>query len=320
MITDRDLDFHLPESEIHNWAETGYFNFYVPEANILVWMYYIHRAGVGVTISDVEIIDRWSNHLTDSVYIDHTNHNPLPSDARKFALPSGLSFEAASLSDYRLQYRSAGVLIDATFRAIMPPYDIHDPEMDPMAVEDELTAIEQSGFGAAYASHFDMSVQASGRLTLGDRTYPIDCTCTMDHSWGPRPEDDFRPLTWTNAHFGPDYVIHAMFAFDKDGAPGEQHVFRHGYALVEGQVRGLKAASVRTVRSGLYPTHVDMELTDVDDRVHVVRGPMVCHRPWQVYGNCFSPMGMVRWSSPDRTEEGYGTYFDSWPLNTIRAG
>ena len=318
MITEDDLQFHLPDNIPYNWAETGYFNFYVPEANIFVWLYYIHRAGVGVTISDIEIIDCWSRDLVDSVYVDFTNHNPLPKDATRFSLPSGLSFEAASLSHYHLTYHAAGVAIDVTFDAIMPPFDIHDPAMDPMAVEDEQLAIAQSGFGTAYASHFDMSVHARGTLALNGTSYAVDCACTMDHSWGPRPENDFQPLTWTNAHFGDDYVVHAMFAFDKDGAPGNQHIFRHGYACVDGRVRGVKAASVQTVRDGYYPTYVEMELVDLDDRVHKVHGAMVCHRPWQVYGNCFSPMGMVKWWSPDRAEPGYGTYFDSWPLNKLR--
>ena len=319
MITEADLQFHIPSDIPYNWAETGYFNFYIPDANIFVWMYYVHRAGLGVTISDIEIIDCWSRDLVDSVYVDHTNHNPLPENATWFSLPSGLSFEASSLSRYHVKYDSAGIFIDVEFDAIMPPYDIHDPEMDPMAVADEKLAIAQSGFGTAYASHFDMSVRAHGSLKIGEKKYSVDCVSTMDHSWGPRPENGFHPLTWTNAHFGADYAVHAMFAFDKDAAPGQQHTFRHGYAVVNGKVRGFKSASASTVRDGYYPTYIEMRMIDVDDREHVVHGPMICHCPWQVYGNCFSPMGMVKWWSPDRTEPGYGTYFDSWPINTIRA-
>lgn len=318
MITEQDLQYHTPENVPHDWAETGYFNFYVPEKNLLVWMYYVHRAGVGATVSDVEIIDRWSTTVTQAVYIDYTNHNPLPADATRFILPSGLSFTARSLSDYRLQYDAAGVVIDVDFKAIMPPYDIHDPSMDPMAVTDAAEAIATSGFGSAYASHFDMSVRAKGSLTLGGETCSVDCVATMDHSWGPRPENNFQPLTWTNAHFGEDYVLHAIFAFDRDGMQGAQHVFRHGYALIDGKVRGLKAGTVRVVRNGLFPTFVEMKLVDVDGRTHVVRGPMRSHQPWQVYGNNISPMGMAEWWSPDRAGPGIGTYFEGWPLNRIR--
>lgn len=319
MIAETDIQFHTPDDVPHDWAETGYFNIYLPDKNIFMWMYIVHRAGVGVTVSDVEIIDRWSTSMSDAIYIDYTNHNPLPVDAARFALPSGLSFTAASLVDYRLQYDAAGVKLDVGFTAIMPPFDIHDPDMDPMAVGEDADSAASSGFGLAYASHFDMSVRAKGTLTIGGETHTIDCVATMDHSWGPRPESDFHPMTWTNAHFGEDYCLHAIFHFDRSGAPGAQHSFRHGYALVDGKVRGCKGGSVHVVRNGLYPTHVELRLTDVDDREHVVRGPMVNHHPWHLYGNCDSAMGMMQWWSDDAEGPGYGTYFDTWPLNRIRA-
>ncbi len=319
MIHEDDLKFHVPNDINHSWAETGYFNIYIPEKNIIVWMYYVHRAGVGTTSSDVQIIDTWSTSITDAVYSDMTHYNPLPKDATNFALPSGLSFEAFSLSEYHVTYSAGGIEIDISFNAIMPPYDIHDPSMDPMAVADPKEAAANSGFGSAYSSHFDMSVRAKGTLKIGGEQYPVDCICTMDHSWGSRPENNYQPMTWANAHFHEGYVLHAIFHFDKDAAHGEQHTFKHGYALVDGRVRGLKAAKVYTTRNGLWPTYAEMRMTDVDDREHVVRGPMLNHQPWQIYGNNVSPMAMAQWWSPDEEGPGYGTYFEGWPLNRIRA-
>ncbi len=317
MINADDLKYHIPNDADHRWAETGYFNIYVPEKNLLVWLYYVHRAGIGVTNSNVEIINRWSPSIDHSVYIDHSNYNPLPTDPTRFTLPSGLSFEARSLSSYRVGYDAGGVKLDIDFDAIMPPYDIHDPSMDPMAVTDTAEAIANSGFGSAYASHFDMSVRAKGTLQIGDERHAVDCVSTMDHSWGMRPENDFQPMTWTNAHFSENYVLHAIFYFHKNKPVGQQHDFKHGYALINGKVRGLKAGLVRTLRAGLYPTHVEMQLTDIDDRIHIVRGPMVAHVPWRIYGNNMSPMAMAELRSPDIDGSGVGTYFEGWPLNRI---
>jgi len=318
MISDRDIEFHTPANPSHSWAETGYFFFYIPEQNILAWIYYVHRAGVGATEYHVEIIDRWSDSFQDCLFSDVTNYNPIPVKASRFSLPGGLSYEALSLSAYHLKYDSSGVQIDVRMNALMPPYDIHDPEMDPMAATDAATAIQNSGFGSAYASHFDMSVHATGTLTINGVDYPIDCISTMDHSWGERWENDYHPMAWINAHFSKDYVIHSIFHFDQNAKIGEQHTFRHGYALVNGRVRGLKGGSVRTIRNGIWPIYSEIEFIDVDDRKHLIRGPMVCNHPWQLYGNCASALAMAKWWSPDLSEPGYGIYFDAWPTNHVR--
>lgn len=320
MIKDSDLEFHVPANVPHDWAETGYFNFYIPEKNLFCWIYYVHRAGVGVTITDVEIIDRWSDSIDDALYIDYTNHNPLPASATRFVLPSGLSFHARSLKEYVIDYKASGVELGLTFTSIMEPYDIHDTSMDPMATGDVEKAIANTGFGSAYASHFDMSVRVRGEIRIGNQApCAVDCVSTMDHSWGPRSEAGFSPMTWNNAHFGENYVVHAIFAFDRLAPIGAQHTFRHGYALIDGRVRGAKAGKARVVRNGPYAIAVEMSITDVDGREHTVHGVTVNHTPWRLYGNANSTMAMMRWTIPGSAEVGYGTYFDTWPINRLRA-
>lgn len=319
MITQSDLQFHIPEAINHSWAETGYFNIYVPEANLFCWFYYVHRAGLGLTTSYLEIIDTWSDSINDPVYSDISHFNPLPKDATRFTLPSGMSFEALSLSEYKLGYNAGGVEVDLHAKAIMPLFDIHDPEMDPMAAADAQQAAANSGFGTAYASHFDMSVRITGNLKIKGRSFAVDCVSTMDHSWGERREDNYQPMMWANAHFGEDYVLHCIFHFDKTAPIGQQHEFKHGYALIDGKVRGVTGGSVRTVRNGIWPTYAEINLTDIDGREHVVRGPMVNHHPWTMYGNAASGLAMAQWWTPGREEPGYGTYFDTWPTNRVRA-
>ena len=127
-------------------------------------------------------------------------------------------------------------------------------------------------------------------------------------------------MTWANAHFGENYVLHAIFQFDRNAPAGEQHQFKHGYALIEGRLRGLKGGAVHTIRNGIWPIHVEMRLLDIDEREHVVRGPMLNHHPWQMYGNAAAGLAMAQWRSPDVEGPGYGTYFDTWPTNRVRAG
>lgn len=318
MISEQDLQFHIPENIPHDWAETGYFNIYVPERNLFCWIYYVHRAGVGATVTDVEVIDRWSDTINDALYIDYTNHNPLPASATDFTLPCGLSFVARSLQEYHIQYQTDALSLDLAVTGIMPPYDIHDKSMDPLATDDSAKAIANSGFGSAYASHFDMSVRITGTLTLGGQQHKVDCIATMDHSWGPRPENAFTAMNWSNAHFGQDYVLHTIFAYDRQAKKGCQHQLKHGYALIDGKVRGAKAGAANVVRNGDFATAVEIELIDVDDRVHRLFGSVVAHTPWRLYGNANSTMAMVEWRRPGSTDVAYGTYFDTWPLNRLR--
>lgn len=318
MITDDDLKLHLPVPSRADWAETGFFNFYIPEANIFGFVYIVHRAGVGATVSDVEIVDRMGFTADDAVYIDLVNHNPLVDKAEDFRLETGLSYRATSIRDYVIDYRAGGIDLHLECTSLMEPYDIHDPAMDPMAVADETAAIENSGFGTAYTAHFDMTVRMVGELGIAGKRHAIDCISTMDHSWGPRPENGFHPILWANAHFGDDYAVHGIFSVDRDAPVGEQHVFKHGYALVDGEVLGAKAGSVRTIRPGLFPGAMEMTIVDRNDREHSVSGSVLTHHPWVPYGNNLSPITMARWHASDG-RRGIGTYLEGFPLNRIRA-
>lgn len=319
MITDADTRLHIPEVKRADWAETGYFNFYIPEANIFGFIYIVHRAGVGATVSDIEIVDMAGFSADDAVYIDLINHNPLVERAEDFTLDTGLSFRATSIRDYVIDYDAGGVKLHIEATALMEPYDIHDPAMDPMAVADAEAAVANSGFGAAYSAHFDMTVQMVGTLSVGSRSHAIDCVSTMDHSWGPRPENGFHPILWANAHFDDGLAIHGIFSVDRTAPLGQQHVFKHGYALVDGEVRGAKAGSVRTHRPGLFPTTMEMTIVDRDDREHTVSGSVLTHHPWVPYGNNLSPITMARWHRSDG-KIGIGTYLEGFPLNRLRGG
>lgn len=317
MITDADIAFHSPDSPGYDWAETGFFNFYVPEINVLGIIYIVHRAGVGATVSDVEIIDKVSPSNLGSLYVNLCNHNRLPERAERFTLESGLMFEATSIRDYRIRFESADIGFDLQFAGIMEPYDIHDISMDPLASPEIADAIANSGFGAAYTAHFDMTVAVRGQLRLGDALHQVDCISTMDHSWGPRPETGFHPIVWSNAHFGRDLCLHGIFAFHPDAEPEQQHVFKHGYALIDGKVRGATDGSMIVEQDGPYIRKLRWTLTDVDGTRHHAEGDMCSFHPWQPYGNNYSPLEMIRWQGASGSE-GHGTYMQGIPLNRLR--
>lgn len=315
MITDQDIQFHTPDGVAYDWAETGFFNFYVPEHNLHGWVYIVHRAGVGACVCDVEVVDTQSHDPLQARYIDLQHHLPLPARAEAFTLPNGLSFAARSIRDYRIDYTGFDdTELHLELTGLMEPYDIHDPDMDPMAVADQGARAATTGFGAAYAAHFDMSVQVRGQLKLRGENFAVDCVATMDHSWGPRPESTLNAVLWANAHFDDGLVLHSIWSLDRAAPRGQQHVFRHGYAVVDGKVRGVRAGRFDAVRNGHFVGAAEMALTDVDGTEHVAFGTMLTSHLWAPYGNNLSQMTMHRWQARDG-RRGMGTVLEGVPTN-----
>lgn len=325
MISRHDMDFHTPPNAPHFWAETKLFILHLPEENIQAWVYLLFRAGIGAVVCDVTITDASSGEVLDVRYVDAQNHLPLPERMSSFTLPNGLSLDAtAGPRDYRVDY----VGIDDTelhldVRGLMEPYDIGDPAMDPMAAPHPEGVAESSGFGAAYSSHFDMTCRITGELLLHGRSIAVDCMSVMDHSWGPRPEREMHGMCWVNANFSDHYALHAIFSLDLTAPEGEQHTFRHGYALVDGEVRGAVGGTFTAQRDGRRTLGAELTIQDVAGRRYSASGTMRTYRDWLVYPNLLAPMHMMEWTAVDQPGLGYGSDMEAWPLGAAvlsRAG
>jgi hypothetical protein len=186
MIRPQDVRFHVPNDIQYDWAETSFFSIYLPEANVTAWTYVVARIGVGAIACDVEAIDRIGRVSLDALYIDFQQHLPVPERFEAFTLPNGFSLKTMNEPrDYLIDYVGSG---DTAFhwavKGLMEPFDIHDATMDPLASHDP----NASGFGSAYANHFDMTAHVVGTATIRGKRYDVDCVTTMDHSWGPRNE------------------------------------------------------------------------------------------------------------------------------------
>jgi hypothetical protein len=301
----------------YDWAETRFFSVYLPEPNITTWIYNVARPGVGAFVCDVEAINGISANPLDAIYFDFRQHLPMPEELHGYELPNGYSLKTENAPrDYRLRYVGHDdTSLDWTVRGLMEPYDISDPSMDPMATGNP----EHSGFGQAYANHFDMTVHVTGTTKIHGRSFDTDCVSVMDHSWGPRNEHLMRPMAWINACFGPAYAVHAIWsrALDTDGWDG--FTFAHGYALIDGKVRGLKSGRLRATRArgGVMPVSYEMEVVDVHDRSHVLRGEPVTQHHWACYSNSYVPFSQLRWSAAGLSEVGFGIAQENCPLDQL---
>lgn len=317
LITREDMNFHIPQNVDHTWAETTFFDFYVPEANIHCWVYLVFRAGVGAVLCDVGIIDRRNTSMLDALYIDAQNHLPLPERMDKFTLPNGFSLDATrGPRDYTVDYVGVG---DTEFhieaKGIMEPYDIHDPAIDPLADPDAANAVANSGFGSAYANHFDLTCRVTGTLKVRGKSYAVDSVSTMDHSWGPRDERLLNPMCWMNANFSDRHAMHAIFALDPFEDHGPQHSFKHGYVVKDGVLKGCVSGRLTVVREEHYVKELELEMTDKDGEVHRATGFARTWHSWFPYANSLTPMEMLEYRCGDAV--GYGTLLEAWPLDRL---
>lgn len=178
MIRAQDVSYHTPADVGYDWAETAFFSIYLPEPNITAWIYVVARNGVGAMLCDVEVIDRIGRVSLDALYMDVQQHLPIPDRFEAFQLPNGLSMRTMNEPrGYQLDYVGVGdTEFHWTIEGLMTPYDIHDPDMDPLASPD----VNASGFGSAYANHFDMTARVTGTAQIRGKDYDVDCVTTMD--------------------------------------------------------------------------------------------------------------------------------------------
>lgn len=311
MIKPEDVRFHVPADVGYDFAETNYFYVHVEEANVTAWVYTIARPGVGAMAVDVEAIDRLGRTSIDALYMDFQQHLPLVPRLESYRLPNGLSLETFDdPSGYRIGYVGVDdTELQWTLTGLMPPFDIHDRSMDPLASDDP----NATGFGAAYSNHFDMTVRARGSLRLYGRTYEVDCVTTMDHSWGPRNERGLRPMGWINGNFGEDLAFQTIWSFDPRASGDAQFTLAHGYVLLDGEVRGLVRGRMRAFRGDVFPTGYETVLTDREGREYAFSGSAIAQHPWTPYSNSLAVFSTVRWHHGARS--GVGLAQENWPLD-----
>ncbi|HEY1969289.1 MAG TPA: hypothetical protein VGH89_15165 [Pseudonocardia sp.] len=316
MIRADDVRFHTPADVKHDWAETNYFSVYLPEPNVTAWVYTVARPGVGAFVCDIEAINGIGTSPLDAIYFDFQQHLPMPAQLQSYTLLNGLSLRTSNEPrDYHIRYVGHdNTEFDWHLRGLMEPYDISDPSMDPLATGDP----EHSGFGLAYANHFDMTVRVTGTTKIRGRSFDTDCVTLMDHSWGPRNEHLMRAMGWINACFGEDYSVNTIWSQDLDADQNDwsRFGFAHGYALIDGKVRGLKEGRLRATRGrNLMPVSYEMRVVDVDDRAHVLIGTPVAQHPWACYSNSYALFSTVRWHAADRA--GIGLAQENCPLDQL---
>lgn len=325
MIRPEDAQFHPPTSDDPLWAETNYFGLFAgqdTDAPVNIGVYGLFREPLGVAGSTVSVTSGRVREPWKADYWDAWEHLklPRPHDLLHYELANGLTVDCTTPNQvWDVHYADPAAPIDLRFRftALMEPYDINDPSMDPLAAGRDM----DKTWGHAYAGHFDLTGHIEGSLSLRGRTLPIDCVSTMDHSWGIRAERQTSRLCWLHAHFSPDFAVHALFDFTTETGPDAPCPLSltHGYVLDHGKVRGLKAGHGTSNRSNFYPERVDLTVTDVSDRTLELRGDALTTFPWQAWPGTVGHNCLHRWACSAVDGPGYGEIMDFIGLGELGA-
>ena len=317
MIENADADFHETEASDPTWAETNFFGFYNAAATLNIGVYALFRPNLGIVSSTICMNSRRASTPWEADFCDMRASLPIPKpyNLRDYRLLNSLSVRCTKPNEaWEIRYDDgAGTTIDVTYEAMMPPFDIHDPVMDPMAAKAQAAAAQGNfTWGSAYNGHFDQTGYFRGNVSIRGTSHAIDCISTMDHSWGPRAERGAPNMSWLHAHFGDDLVMHAIFSFD--AAKGARQLsLAHGYVVDNGELVGLKAGSGETSRErDRYAREIELAVTDARDREWRLRGRGLTTFPWFPWPNMVGFNVLASWECDGK--RGFGEVQDFFEL------
>jgi hypothetical protein len=259
MLGPEYAEFQFGPDSHWQWVETLALPFAVPEHNINVVCYVVTRPKMGVCAVDITIMDRIASLWEEQAYIDNMQHLPCPKRLSDFTLENGLSVKAVEpIKHYRVDYEGFDeTSFHLDYRALHVPYDINDPELDPMA-----SARNGPAWDSSWSGHYDITYHVTGKLTVRGKTYAVDCVDTGDRSWGPRPERNNSSVIWWHASFGQALTCHLFTGHDI--ATTDQlgpHI--SGYILENGELFGLTTSRGRQEYMAAMPMGGELEVTDV---------------------------------------------------------
>jgi hypothetical protein len=306
MITPDKAEFQMPaDPDVDwRWTETNFWPFCIPEARISGSLYLFAKPKLGVCMSDITVQDRIVSAWEDQIYVDNAQHLPCPQSLLDYELPNGLKVKAVEPNKhYEIDY----VGIDDTemhleFNALGDPWDINDPETDPLAH----TRIG-AGWDKAFSGHYELTGRITGEARIRGTTYAVDCIDTADRSWGVRDDRSVTNITWLHGSFGEDLTLHAMAFID----PAHDENFGDlisGYVLENGTAYGLVEITGRSKRRGMYAMSSVIEVVDVRGQRYEITGSTLNAGPLGPWPAVIYVQHFMRWNCAGKI--GYGVQTD----------
>jgi hypothetical protein len=320
MIEAKDCEYHPVNQEDPSWTETTALIFSVPEAGILGNAYVLARPNLGVAISSVIVAQGFCRQPFEIDFVDPQMHLEAPADFTKYQLANGLRVEVTSPpANYNFQYEHAlgGCSFNLDFKALMHPFDVHDPKENPLLTQKVSEQIEQKRGDTWATGHFDLKGRITGELELRGKTYKVDCVDGMDHSWGPRSEASPLANSWIHISFGESFGIHLAMDMDIRNGGSIYENLRFGYVLDHGEVYGITQASIEAEHMEMLPMRNHVKIKDVRGIEHEFFGTAIAAHPWYNYNPCrVSYQSLFRYEHPLHGT-GYGEAADLYGMEYL---
>lgn len=297
VITANDLEYHHTKNDDYTWAETYYLPISIPAERLFAHVYVCVRPVLGSMSNDIRIHGAVSDTEFDLLYVDSEFHLPAPERFSHIHGPNGLSVKAVNPPrDYRIDYvGNEGTEIHVDVIGIMDPFDIHDPNENPLAGRTEKEQLASTSMGSGYKGHYDMHARVTGTMKVRDQEYEVDIVDRMNHSWGPRHEMEIPHMNSVWAQFGEELGLRWHMHLDPKQPTGQDQRFAHGYVLNDGEVCAITGLEMSTVRLGIVPFSIDVLATDERGRTYELRGTPLAGAPWRAYSTCICWIGLIRW-------------------------
>ena len=312
MITQKDDLLHEPSSSTdYSWAETNYFCFCIPQEGLNGELYALFRPNLKVVLSGVWIWKGFLKNPNQADFMDNRVHLLMPEgNLDNYGLANGLSVKILEpLKRYQVDYNSgAGTEVHLIFDSLMPPFDIHDASINPLASD------RRGALKGAFMGHFDQTGGVKGELILNEKSYSIDHPNTRDHSWGPRNEAGLGgPMQWDCGHFDKDFAFHIVAKVERNLT---DTTLLHGYILENGKVYGLVKGKGQTTREGYEQREISYELIYATGRRFFIKGEAISLFPWMAWPNVCVYTSLTQWECEGK--KGYGDAQHAFPISYIR--
>lgn len=302
----KDEDIH-PEYRESNPSvdlnETQFFGFSVPEAKIHSVLYTWYHPNLDLVSSGV-MVAQGMRRIAPAIDIqDYRAYLPAKELANGF-----LSYTTSG--NYSVEVIEPGIKFRTTYfdKERDNAFDVMHTAMHPPCVWSSNVHLEQV-------------MRTVGEVTLRGKTYEVNGTHVRDRSWGEcRPEmpKNTPPVTWMTGVFDNGFCFHAT-AFDSpDLDPiwaghfelAETDTLRFGWVIVDGRQAAVVRCRKKTrYDDALFPTGVELELTDEHGRTFAMRGKTVSAFAFNAWPNCRWPICGTRWTMMDGTS-GWGDVQD----------
>ena len=316
VLTRRDAKFHDPFFAEPMWAETNWFCFVIPEAQMMGHVRALFRTNQKVVSSQIIVYSGFCATSIDALYLQERVHMPMPPmNLNDYRLDNGLAVKMTEpLMAWDVRYDGIhDTYFDLHCEGITPP--LETSEIRVAGSREGYTIFHRTEPGSLKIGHIDQTMHVTGQVRVLGQDYEVDFCGNRDHSWSPRREWGHRIIgNFDEGHFGRgDLSFHVQTRSDEDSI--ERAEVTNGYLIEDRVPYRLTAGEGRFTLDRWYTDAAEYELVDERGKTFRFFGEPVS-RIQLTDVNSYTVMQLMRWECDG--EFGFGEVKWHWDLQEMQ--